>query len=66
MAELFRAWVFGCSLAGIAVSNPSEGMDVCLLLRLCVVRYGSLRRADHSSRAVLSNVVFLRVIVKHR
>jgi hypothetical protein len=25
------AWALGCSLAGIADSNPAEGMDVCLL-----------------------------------
>ena len=32
-------------------------MDVCLLLGLCFVRKRSLRRADHSSRGVLSSVV---------
>ena len=32
-------------------------MDVCLLWLLCVVRYRSLRRADHSSRGVLPTVV---------
>jgi len=26
-----KAWVCGHSLAGIAGSNPAEGMDVCLL-----------------------------------
>jgi hypothetical protein len=26
-----KAWVSGRSLAGIAVSNPAEGMDVFLL-----------------------------------
>jgi hypothetical protein len=42
-------------------------MDVCLLWVLCVVRYRSLRRADHSSRGVLSSVVCLKcVIVKPR
>ena len=34
--------------AEIMGSNPTEGMDVCLL---------SLRRADHSSRGVLPAVV---------
>jgi len=33
-----KAWVCGCSLAGIAGSNPSGIMDVCLLCVLCVVR----------------------------
>jgi len=32
-------------------------MDVCLLWVLCVVRWRSLRRADHSSRGVLPTVV---------
>ena len=38
MVALSRAWVYGRSLAGIAVSNPAVGMDVCLLGMLCVVR----------------------------
>jgi len=38
-------------------SNPTGGMDVCLLWVLCVVRWRSLRRADHSSRVVLPTVV---------
>jgi hypothetical protein len=33
-----KARICGFSLAGIAGSNPDEGMDVCLLLVLCVVR----------------------------
>ena len=32
----------------------------------CVLSGRSLRRADHSSRAVLPNVVYLSVIVKPR
>jgi hypothetical protein len=32
-------------------------MDVCLLWVFCVVRYRSLRRADHSSRGVLPTVL---------
>jgi hypothetical protein len=32
------ARVYGRSLAGIAVSNPAGGMDVCHLWMLCVVR----------------------------
>ena len=32
----------------------------------CVVKYGSLRRADHSSRGVLPTVVCLSVIVNPR
>jgi len=32
-------------------------MDACLLCLLCLVRYKSLRQADHSSRVVLPSVV---------
>ena len=42
-------------------SNPTEGMDVSLLLVLCVVRQRSLRQADHLSRGVLPTVVHRRV-----
>jgi hypothetical protein len=59
-----KAWVCGCSLTGIVGSNPAEGMDVCLLWVLCVVR--SLRRAGPSSRGVLPSVMCLSVMVKPR
>ena len=42
--------------AGVG-SNPTGGMDICLLWMSCVVRQRSLRRADHSSRGVLPNVL---------
>jgi len=61
-----EAWVCGHSLAGIVGSNPAGGMGDCLLWVLCVVRQKSLRRADHSSRGVLPNVVCLSVIVNSR
>ena len=32
-------------------------MDICLLWLLCVVRWRSMRRADHSSRGVLPTVL---------
>ena len=35
VAARSKAWVFGRSPAGIVDSNPTGGMDVCLL---CVVR----------------------------
>jgi hypothetical protein len=38
VAARSNAWVFGSSLAGIAVSNPAGGMDVCVLWMLCGVR----------------------------
>jgi hypothetical protein len=31
VAARSKAWVWGRSLAGIAGSNPAEGVDVCLL-----------------------------------
>ena len=36
MPALSKAWLCGCSLVGIAFSNPAVGMGVCLI---CVVRY---------------------------
>jgi len=47
VARLLRLWV----------RIPTGGMDVCLLWVLCVVRWRSLRRADHSPRGVLPCVV---------
>jgi hypothetical protein len=46
-ACLLRLWV----------QIPLETWDVCLLWVLCVVRYGSLPRADRSSRGVLPTVM---------
>ena len=56
VAARSKASVYGRSLAGIVGSNPTEGMDVSLLWALCIVRYRSLWRADHSSRGVLPTV----------
>ena len=53
MAARSNAWACGLSPAEIVGSNPAGGMDVRQLLVLCVVRWGSLRRADHSSSVVL-------------
>ena len=52
-----KARVCGRSLAEILASNPTRGMDGCLLWVLCAVRWTSLRRAAHSSRGVLPTVV---------
>ena len=49
-------WHFGLDLA--------RGVGVSLLWMLCVVSYAFLRRADHSSRGVLSSVMCLSVISK--
>jgi hypothetical protein len=57
MAARSKTWVCGRSLAGIAGSSLTGRLDVSLLCVLYVVRYMSLRRADHSSREVLPSVV---------
>jgi hypothetical protein len=48
----------------LLVSNPVGDMDIYLLGVLRVVRYRSLRRADHSSRGVLPSVVCLSEIAE--
>jgi hypothetical protein len=63
MAAESEAWVCDRCVAGIAGSNPAGGKDVWMLWVLCVVTYGSLRRADHSYR-VLQSVVCLSVIAE--
>jgi len=57
MAARSKAYVSGRLPGEIVSSNPTEGMDICLLWVLCVVRLRSLWQADHSSRGVLPNVV---------
>jgi len=57
VAARSKALVCGSSPTEIVVSNPTGGMDVCLLWVLCVERERSLRRADHSSRGVLLAVM---------
>jgi hypothetical protein len=34
----FKAWLRGCSIAGISGSNTAEGMNVLLFCLLCIVR----------------------------
>ena len=63
VAARSKACVCGRSLAGIAGSNLAESTDIFLSWMLCVFGYRCLRRADHSSRGVLSSVVCLSVIV---
>ena len=57
VAARSEAYICGRSPAEIMVSNHNGGMDVCLLWVLCVVRYRSLRQADHSSRGFIQTVV---------
>ena len=59
VATRSKARVCGRSTAGMVGLNPAGGMDVWLLRLLCVVRWTSLRRADHSSRGALPSVVYL-------
>ena len=54
----------GRPLAGIVGSNPAGGVYAFFLCVLCIVRWRSLRRADHSSREVLPSVMCLRVTMK--
>jgi hypothetical protein len=44
LAARSKAYVCGRSPADIMISNPTGGMDVCLLLVMCVFRWSSLRR----------------------
>ena len=55
VAQRSKVKVWGRSFAGIAGSNRTEGIDVC------VVRYSYLRGANPSSRVLLPTVVCHRV-----
>ena len=55
LAARCKAWVYGCSPAGIGGSNPAGGIAVSLVS----VMLRSLRRADHSSRGGLPSVACL-------
>jgi len=57
-----NAWVDAHSHSGIVGSNHVGGMKICLLWVLYVVRLMSLRRADRSSKGVLTSVVCVSVI----
>lgn len=59
VAARSNTWVCGRSHAGSAGSISAAGMNVYVLCALCVVRQRYLRRDDHSSRGVISRVVFL-------
>jgi hypothetical protein len=65
MAARSKAWVYGSCLAVIADSNSAGALAVSLSCLLYVVRYRSLRRADHCSRGILPIVVCLSVIEEH-
>jgi len=57
VAARSKAQVCGRLPAEIVGSNPAGGMDVCVFLVLCAVRWRSLGRADQSSRGVLLRAV---------
>ena len=57
MTSRSKAQVCCRSPAAIVGSNPTGGMDVCLLWLLWIVMQRSLRRAYHSSRGVLPTVM---------
>ena len=65
MAARSKECVCDRSPAEIVGSNPTVGMDVCLLWVLCDVRERSLRRTDHSSRGILPAVVRRCVWSRH-
>jgi len=60
----YTAWVCGRPVCRDVSSNPAEGMDVCLLWVLCVVRYKSLRRADHPVYSSAFKVVFISSLLR--
>jgi hypothetical protein len=56
VAARSEVWVCGRSLAGIAGSNPTGGVNVCVLWVLCVVtifREGPIPRPEESYRVCL-------------
>jgi hypothetical protein len=62
VAARSKMWVYSHSIAGIAGSNPTGSLDVCLLWMMCVVRYlcvGLIACPEESYRAwrVLSLIV---------
>jgi len=57
VAARSKAWVCARSPAENLGSNSTGDIDVCQLWVFCVVKWRSLRRADHSSRGVLPTVV---------
>jgi hypothetical protein len=59
VAARSKGCVCGRSVAGVAGSNLAAGTNISLLWMLHVVGYRCLRRADHSSRGVLSSVVYV-------
>jgi len=55
-----KAWVYGCSLAGVAGSNPAGGMDVCY--KRCVLSgrgqcVGLIARPEESYQAWCDSVI---------
>jgi len=65
VAARSKAWVCGCLLVGIVVSNPVRGHG-CLSLTNAACCQKSVCRTDHASREFLPTVVSLSVIINPR
>jgi hypothetical protein len=53
VATQSKAWVCGCSIAGIVGSNPAGAMDFLSLVSAVFCQVEASALADHSSREVL-------------
>jgi len=62
VAARSKSWLCGHWITGIASSKPDGGVNA--FCECCVLSGFRLRRADHSSREVLSSVLCLSVISK--
>ena len=61
VAARYKAWVCGHSLAGIAGSNPTDDIDVCLSWVLCVV-YCQVEVSAKDWSLIQRSVLFWRFV----
>jgi hypothetical protein len=66
VAARSEAWVCSQSPARITGSNPSKGVDVCLLSILCVVRYSTVCSLIKRSPTECGCLRMMMMIMKHR
>ena len=59
MAARSKAWVCGCSIAGIVGSNPAGVMDILSHMSAICCQVEASAPADHPSRGVLPGLVCL-------
>ena len=64
VAAQSKTLFYSLLIARVACLNPARSTDVCLLCVLCIVKYSSVLRADHSFMGVLLSVMCLCVIEK--